>query len=172
MVRRLRRRRDRPPDVTKEVLWSVFNDQKARQNGTAKCLCERRQSPLRGNQFEEFAPYGAIAGVFAHTDSERGVWKAPTGIEAVLRGAASLSRRLAYRCGERRVESAWHPLPASHTGCAASRVRGADSARQRSDLLPSGSTFRSDPSSNAVILITRRLRELCLRPRISAALRP
>ncbi len=38
-----------------------------------------------------FAPSGAIAGVFARTDSERGVWKAPAGIDAVLRGAPKLS---------------------------------------------------------------------------------
>ena len=34
---------------------------------------------------------GFIAGVFARTDSQRGVWKAPAGIDAVLRGAQGLS---------------------------------------------------------------------------------
>ena len=38
--------------------------------------------PLHDNQFEEFAPCGAVAGVMARTDSDRGVWKAPAGLEA------------------------------------------------------------------------------------------
>jgi phage tail sheath protein FI len=40
---------------------------------------------------------GAIAGLFARTDSERGVWKAPAGIEAVLRGAQGLAIKLTDR---------------------------------------------------------------------------
>jgi phage tail sheath protein FI len=39
----------------------------------------------------DFAPCGAVAGVFARTDGERGVWKAPAGLDAVLRGAPKLS---------------------------------------------------------------------------------
>lgn len=46
---------------------------------------------LRDNQLENFAPCGAIAGVFARTDTERGVWKAPAGLEANLNGVPSLS---------------------------------------------------------------------------------
>jgi uncharacterized protein len=37
---------------------------------------------------------GAIAGIFSRTDSERGVWKAPAGIEAVVRGAQGLTYTL------------------------------------------------------------------------------
>jgi phage tail sheath protein FI len=37
------------------------------------------------------APCGAVAGVFARTDADRGVWKAPAGIDAALRGAAGLT---------------------------------------------------------------------------------
>jgi phage tail sheath protein FI len=40
---------------------------------------------------EEFAPSGAIAGVFARTDAARGVWKAPAGLEAGLGGILELS---------------------------------------------------------------------------------
>jgi len=36
-------------------------------------------------------PAGTVAGVFARTDAARGVWKAPAGIDAVLRGARSLT---------------------------------------------------------------------------------
>jgi phage tail sheath protein FI len=46
---------------------------------------------LHDNQFEEFAPCGAVAGVMARTDSDRGVWKAPAGLEARLFGVPALS---------------------------------------------------------------------------------
>lgn len=48
-------------------------------------------NPLRKNAMEEFVPCGAIAGVFARTDVERGVWKAPAGIQAILKGVPQLS---------------------------------------------------------------------------------
>ena len=43
------------------------------------------------NQVEEFPPCGAVAGVMARTDSERGIWKAPAGIDAVLNNVPALS---------------------------------------------------------------------------------
>jgi phage tail sheath protein FI len=46
----------------------------------------RSPNPLRESRPEAFAPAGAVAGVMARTDAERGVWKAPAGIEAVLNG--------------------------------------------------------------------------------------
>lgn len=48
-------------------------------------------NPLRGNQIEEFVPCGAVAGIFARTDSQRGVWKAPAGLDATLVGVPQLS---------------------------------------------------------------------------------
>jgi len=48
-------------------------------------------NPLRDGQLEEFAASGAVAGVMARTDSERGVWKAPAGLDATLRGVTALS---------------------------------------------------------------------------------
>lgn len=42
--------------------------------------------PLRGNQLASFAPCGAVAGIYARTDAERGVWKAPAGAEAKVVG--------------------------------------------------------------------------------------
>lgn len=48
-------------------------------------------NPLRDNQLEEFVPCGAIAGVIARTDAQRGVWKAPAGQEAGLNGVPKLS---------------------------------------------------------------------------------
>jgi phage tail sheath protein FI len=47
--------------------------------------------PLRGGQLDAFAPSGMVAGVMARTDAQRGVWKAPAGIDAALNGAFGLS---------------------------------------------------------------------------------
>ncbi len=49
---------------------------------------------LRNNQVETFVPCGLIAGIFARTDSQRGVWKAPAGLEASLVGVPQLSVNL------------------------------------------------------------------------------
>ena len=38
----------------------------------------------------DFAPCGAVAGVFARTDAQRGVWKAPAGLDATLTGVPEL----------------------------------------------------------------------------------
>jgi phage tail sheath protein FI len=51
-------------------------------------------NPLRDNQMEEFVPCGVVAGLMARTDTQRGVWKAPAGIEATLRGVPELSVKL------------------------------------------------------------------------------
>jgi hypothetical protein len=50
--------------------------------------------PLDGFRLKDMPPSGAIAGIFARTDSERGVWKAPAGTEAVIRGVLGLSYTL------------------------------------------------------------------------------
>jgi hypothetical protein len=54
----------------------------------------RQANLLRDNQIETFAPCGAIAGIFARTDAQRGVWKAPAGLEATLNGVPALSVNL------------------------------------------------------------------------------
>ena len=48
-------------------------------------------NPLRGNQVESFAPCGAVAGVIARMDAQRGVWKPPAGLEATLTGVSQLA---------------------------------------------------------------------------------
>lgn len=47
--------------------------------------------PLNNNEVTAFAPCGAIAGVMARIDAQRGVWKAPAGLEASLVNVAGLS---------------------------------------------------------------------------------
>lgn len=51
----------------------------------------RQPDPLDSNQVKTYAPSGAVAGVIATTDANRGVWKAPAGIEAGLSGVPALS---------------------------------------------------------------------------------
>jgi uncharacterized protein len=51
----------------------------------------KQPNPLHDNQIEEFVPSGAIAGIFARTDTQRGVWKAPAGLDATLVGVPQLS---------------------------------------------------------------------------------
>ena len=47
--------------------------------------------PLKENRLDSFAPSGIVAGVYARTDAQRGVWKAPAGIEAAMLGVSGLS---------------------------------------------------------------------------------
>jgi phage tail sheath protein FI len=51
----------------------------------------RKPNPLRDNQLDDFVPCGAVAGIFARTDTQRGVWKAPAGLDATLVGVPQLS---------------------------------------------------------------------------------
>jgi hypothetical protein len=46
--------------------------------------------PLQGGLIDNFVPGGAVAGVFARTDTQRGVWKAPAGLDASLNGVPAL----------------------------------------------------------------------------------
>jgi len=57
----------------------------------------KQPNPLRDNLIEEFVPCGAIAGIFARTDAQRGVWKAPAGVEATIRGVSEFSVSLTDR---------------------------------------------------------------------------
>jgi phage tail sheath protein FI len=49
---------------------------------------------LSGGQSDTFVPCGIVAGVMARTDAERGVWKAPAGLDASLRGTQALAETI------------------------------------------------------------------------------
>lgn len=51
----------------------------------------RQPDPLDNNTIKDYAPCGAIAGVIARTDTNRGVWKAPAGLEANFNNVPDLS---------------------------------------------------------------------------------
>ncbi len=52
------------------------------------------EDPLRENQVAAFAPCGVVAGVIARVDAQRGVWKAPAGLDAALNGIRGLENNL------------------------------------------------------------------------------
>jgi phage tail sheath protein FI len=54
----------------------------------------RTADPLQEGLIDNFPPCGAVAGIFARTDSQRGVWKAPAGVDAALAGVLDLSVKL------------------------------------------------------------------------------
>lgn len=89
---------DPPKDwKDKKTARDKFNDANSDNVGTrsrnAAIYFPRllQPNPLHDNQVEEFAPCGAVAGVFARTDGQRGVWKAPAGLDATLVGVPALS---------------------------------------------------------------------------------
>jgi len=47
--------------------------------------------PTRKGQLSNFVPCGAVAGIMARTDAQRGVWKAPAGLDATLNTAQALT---------------------------------------------------------------------------------
>lgn len=53
-----------------------------------------KRDPLSGGQIDVFPPCGAVAGVMARTDVNRGVWKAPAGMGATLSGIQGLTVKL------------------------------------------------------------------------------
>jgi len=92
---------DPPKDwTTKEAAKNKFTDANndnvgARSRNAAIFFPRLRQpNPLHDYQMEDFAPCGAVAGVFARTDGQRGVWKAPAGLDATLVGVPALSVQL------------------------------------------------------------------------------
>ena len=50
--------------------------------------------PLNDFRLRLVAPSGTVAGLYARTDGDRGVWKAPAGIDAALRGVQALEYTL------------------------------------------------------------------------------
>lgn len=61
------------------------------RNAAAYFPWMRQGDPLMSGVVRAFPPSGAVAGLFARTDSQRGVWKAPAGTEALVNGAVGLA---------------------------------------------------------------------------------
>ncbi len=50
--------------------------------------------PLLNGQLDTFVPCGIVAGIMARTDTQRGVWKAPAGLDASVNGTQGLQANL------------------------------------------------------------------------------
>lgn len=84
---------DAPPEVNNilaAVDWKTSGLIVNNENGACFFPRIRLLDPLNPGMLRTFAPSGVIAGVYATTDSSRGVWKAPAGIQATLNGVQSL----------------------------------------------------------------------------------
>ncbi|BBL72827.1 phage tail sheath family protein [Methylogaea oryzae] len=80
-------------DKAKEKFLDANNDDVGTRSRNAALFFPRlrQPNPLRDGQMEDFDACGAVAGIFARTDAQRGVWKAPAGLDATLVGVPSLS---------------------------------------------------------------------------------
>lgn len=75
-----------------DALRTAIGD--ARDHAAAYFPRLRMPDPLQENRLADFAPGGAVAGIIARTDSTRGVWKAPAGIEATFSGVREFTFKL------------------------------------------------------------------------------
>ncbi len=92
---------DSPSDwTTKKIAVDKFTDANTDHVGTRSKNATlffprlKKPNPLRDGQKEVFVPCGTLAGLFARTDTQRGVWKAPAGLDATLKGSPGLSVNL------------------------------------------------------------------------------
>jgi phage tail sheath protein FI len=85
--------KDDPQDATNGVDGSAFGVTRT-ENTVLYFPRVIALDPLQENRPATFGPGGAVAGVIARTDSARGVWKAPAGIEATLNGVIDFAVRL------------------------------------------------------------------------------
>jgi phage tail sheath protein FI len=84
---------DIPPDVTRldqMQTWIADHDSLRHRNAAVYFPRTNIPDPLNQNRPRSIGASGTIAGLYARTDSQRGVWKAPAGTEASLRNVASL----------------------------------------------------------------------------------
>lgn len=88
---------DPPPEVNNVEAaadWKFSGLTVHEKDGAAFFPRLRLADPLEDFKPRTFAPSGVVAGLFARTDASRGVWKAPAGTEATLKGVQSLVYRL------------------------------------------------------------------------------
>ena len=84
---------DSPPDVDdldSATTWiSSRLSVSDKKSGAVYFPRLRMPDPLNEFKLRTFAPSGVVAGLYARTDTERGVWKAPAGTEARLVGVSA-----------------------------------------------------------------------------------
>jgi uncharacterized protein len=88
---------DPPPTiatVSAAVDWKSNTIGVVNANGAAFWPRLRLADLQNNGQLRTFAPSGVVAGVYANTDSSRGVYKAPAGIGATLNGVQNMTYQL------------------------------------------------------------------------------
>lgn len=78
---------DAADDEPADALSWMQNVAPATRNGAVYFPRLVVPDPLNENRPRQIAASGTVAGVYARTDTNRGVWKAPAGTDATLRGA-------------------------------------------------------------------------------------
>lgn len=110
--------------------------------------------PLQGSLAVSRAPSGGIAGVYARTDAERGVWKAPAGMGAGLRGIQGPSLNLDHNAlgqlNTRHVNPIW-TSPQAGTVLYGSRTVGGG--------LPHQAEWRYIPVRRLALFLEKSIRE-------------
>ncbi|HEX5500270.1 MAG TPA: phage tail sheath C-terminal domain-containing protein, partial [Thermomicrobiales bacterium] len=90
---------DSPPDVVDvagALDWRMHRLTVADPAGHGAAYFPRLRmaDPLNQNQLRSFASCGVVAGIYAAEDGNRGVWKAPAGIETAMSGVQKLTYNL------------------------------------------------------------------------------
>jgi phage tail sheath protein FI len=83
-----------PPTPSPLDTYTTSIDSDRKRNAALYFPYLRAPDPLQGGAVMDYPPAGATAGVMARTDTERGVWKAPAGLEAGLSGVQELTAKL------------------------------------------------------------------------------
>jgi phage tail sheath protein FI len=83
--------RDRVPEIQ---TWLSANNSLRSRNAALYFPRVDLVDPLNNFQLRPTAPSGTLAGIYARTDANRGVWKAPAGTETSLSGVLSLEYTL------------------------------------------------------------------------------
>lgn len=81
---------DEAADMTAASVDAVISQNVNGSNAALYFPRIRAADPGRDNRLATFAPSGAVAGVYARTDAQRGVWKAPAGRDAGLAGVPAV----------------------------------------------------------------------------------
>jgi phage tail sheath protein FI len=86
-------------DFDKVSAWITTSDASSLRSRNSALYFPRirEPDPLLNNVVRSFPAAGAVAGLYARTDAERGVWKAPAGTAATISGAQGLSFSLTDR---------------------------------------------------------------------------
>lgn len=82
---------DAPSNRTLANIGTWANAASQSRNAATYFPPVRIVDPLDGLRPKAMAPSGTLAGVYARTDAQRGVWKAPAGTDATLNGVLDLA---------------------------------------------------------------------------------